>query len=198
MAVPEPWWCTKPKQVKTSLHYLKLWMNWNVYLMSSNNQQMLPNSTFNRWGCFGMVHQYGSGTAMAVTAARSSYCTLVESINDWSIHLFTISNFKIEMCEGKSPEVPFHGITSLYSYFEVIWILRQFSKKQNMIKKNYQLNRNKKVADKAQQCFAFLQNSNLLYSEADSLNLYITSGWSKGVTPFGSVDWTLIYITFKM
>ena len=24
--------------------------------------------------------------------------------------------------EGKSPEVPFHGITSPYSYFEVIWI----------------------------------------------------------------------------
>ena len=25
--------------------------------------------------------------------------------------------------KGKSPEVPFHGITSQYSYFEVIWIL---------------------------------------------------------------------------
>ena len=24
--------------------------------------------------------------------------------------------------KGKSPEVPFHGITSPYSYFEVIWI----------------------------------------------------------------------------
>ena len=47
--------------------------------------------------------------------------------------------------KGKSPEVPFHGITSSYSYFEVIWILRQFSKKQNMIKKNYQLNWTKKV-----------------------------------------------------
>jgi hypothetical protein len=35
--------------------------------------------------------------------------------------------------------------------------LRQFSKKQNMIKKNYQLNRNKKFVDKAKQCFAFLQ-----------------------------------------
>ena len=33
--------------------------------------------------------------------------------------------------------------------------LRQFSKKQNMIKKNYQLNRTKKFVDKAQQCFAF-------------------------------------------
>jgi len=40
-----------------------------------------------------------------------------------------------------------------YSYFE---FLRQFSKKQNMIKKNYQQNRSKKFVDKAQQCFAFL------------------------------------------
>ena len=32
----------------------------------------------------------------------------------------------------------------------------KFSKKQNMIKKNYQLNRNEKFVDKAQQCFAFL------------------------------------------
>jgi hypothetical protein len=31
-----------------------------------------------------------------------------------------------------------------------------FSKKQNMIKKIYQLNRNEKFVDKAQQCFAFL------------------------------------------
>jgi hypothetical protein len=37
-----------------------------------------------------------------------------------------------------------------------IEFLRQFSRKQNMIKKNYQLNRNKKFVDKAQQCFAFL------------------------------------------
>ena len=26
------------------------------------------------------------------------------------------------ICKGKSPEVPFHGITSSYSYFEVILI----------------------------------------------------------------------------
>ena len=57
---------------------------------------------------------------------------------------------------GKSPEVPFHRITSSYSYFEEFEFLRQFSKKQNMIKKKYQLNRNKKFVDKAQQCFAFL------------------------------------------
>jgi hypothetical protein len=54
--------------------------------------------------------------------------------------------------KDESPEVPFPGITSTYS-FE---FLRQFSKKQNMIKKKYQLNRNKKCVDKAQQCFAFL------------------------------------------
>jgi hypothetical protein len=34
--------------------------------------------------------------------------------------------------------------------------LRQFNKKQNMIKKIYQLNRNEKFVDKAQQCFPFL------------------------------------------
>ena len=34
-------------------------------------------------------------------------------------------------------------------------VLHQFIKKQNMIKKNYQLNWTKKFVDKAQQCFAF-------------------------------------------
>ena len=58
--------------------------------------------------------------------------------------------------KDKSPEVPFHRITKSYSYFEEFEFLRQFSKKQNMIKKKYQLNRNKKFVDKAQQCFAFL------------------------------------------
>ena len=53
----------------------------------------------------------------------------------------------IKVSKGKSPEVPFHGITFPYSYFE---FLRQFSKKQNMIKKKYHLKRNKKFVDKAQ------------------------------------------------
>ena len=64
--------------------------------------------------------------------------------------------YEIFCIKGKSPEVPFHEITSSYSYFEVIWIFAPIQKKQNMIKKNYQLNRNKKFVDKAQQCFAFL------------------------------------------
>ena len=55
--------------------------------------------------------------------------------------------------KGKSPKVPFHRNTLSYSYFE---FLRQFNKKQNMIKKNYQLNRIEKFVDKAWQCFAFL------------------------------------------
>ena len=59
-------------------------------------------------------------------------------------------------CRGKSPEVPFHKITSPYSYFEQFEFLRKFSKKQNMIKKNYQLNWTKKFVDKAHQCFVFL------------------------------------------
>jgi hypothetical protein len=58
--------------------------------------------------------------------------------------------------KDKSPKVPFHRITSSYSYFEEFEFLRHFSKKQNMIKKKYQLNRNEKFVDKAQQCFAFL------------------------------------------
>ena len=58
--------------------------------------------------------------------------------------------------KDKSPEVPFHRITSSYSYFEEFDFLRQFCKKQNMIKKKYHLNRNEKFVDKAQQCFAFL------------------------------------------
>jgi hypothetical protein len=43
--------------------------------------------------------------------------------------------------------------TAILKQFE---FLRQFSKKQNVIKKKYQLNRNEKFVDKAQQCFAFL------------------------------------------
>ena len=39
--------------------------------------------------------------------------------------------------------------TDILRYFE---FLRQFSKKQNMSKKKYQLKRNEKVVDKAQQC----------------------------------------------
>jgi hypothetical protein len=41
--------------------------------------------------------------------------------------------------KDKSPEVPFQRITLSYSYFEEFESLRQFSKKQNMIKKKYQL-----------------------------------------------------------
>jgi hypothetical protein len=63
--------------------------------------------------------------------------------------------FKISV-KDKSPEVPFHRITSSYSYFEEFEFLRQFSKKHNMIKKKCQLNRNEKFVDKAQQCSAFL------------------------------------------
>jgi hypothetical protein len=47
----------------------------------------------------------------------------------------------VERDKDKSPEVPFHIITSSYSYFEEFEFLRQFSKKQNMIKKKYPLNR---------------------------------------------------------
>jgi hypothetical protein len=43
--------------------------------------------------------------------------------------------------------------TAILKQFE---FLRKFSKKQNMIKKKYQLNRNKNFVDKAQECFAFL------------------------------------------
>ena len=44
-----------------------------------------------------------------------------------------------------SQEVQFHRITLSYSYFEEFEFLRQISKKQNMIKKTYQLNRNEKT-----------------------------------------------------
>ena len=42
------------------------------------------------------------------------------------------------------------------TYFEEFEFLGQFSKKKNKIKKKYQLNRNEKFVDKAQQCFVFL------------------------------------------
>ena len=65
-------------------------------------------------------------------------------------------NSHLKFHKDKSSEVPFHGITSPYSYFKMIRIFAPISKKQNMIKKKYQLNRSKKFVDKAQQCFAFL------------------------------------------
>ena len=64
--------------------------------------------------------------------------------------------FLLIFSKDKSPEVPFHRITSSYSYFEEFEFLPQFSMKQNMTKKKFQLNRNEKFVDKAQQCFAFL------------------------------------------
>jgi hypothetical protein len=83
-----------------------------------------------------------------------------------------ISNIQKEDFKDKYPEVPFHGITFSCSYFEEFDFLRQFIKKQNMIKKKHQLNKKEKFVDKAHQCFALYtssQNSNLLYSEVDSL-----------------------------
>ena len=50
--------------------------------------------------------------------------------------------------KDKFSEVPFHRITSSYSYFEEFDFFCQFSKKQNM--KKYPLNRNEKFVDKAQ------------------------------------------------
>ena len=59
--------------------------------------------------------------------------------------------------KDKSPEVPFHGITSPYRYFEVIWIFAPIQQEANHDQEiNYQLNRNEKFVDKAQQFFAFL------------------------------------------
>jgi hypothetical protein len=58
--------------------------------------------------------------------------------------------------------------TAILKKFE---FLRQFSKKQNMIKKNYQLNK-KKLLTKTSNVLPFYtssQNSNLLYSEVDFL-----------------------------
>ena len=66
-------------------------------------------------------------------------------------------------------EVPFHRISLSYSYFE---FLHQFSKKQIMIKKQYQLNRNEKFVEKASNVLPFYTaslNPNLLYSLVDSL-----------------------------
>ena len=69
----------------------------------------------------------------------------------------SIFDRELQSCsKGKSPEVPFHGITSPQLFWNNLNFLRQFSKKQNMIKKNYQLNWTEKFVDKAQQCFAFL------------------------------------------
>ena len=59
--------------------------------------------------------------------------------------------------KDKIPEVLFHRITLSCSYFEEFEFLNQFSKKQNMIKKKYQLNRNEKFVEKAKENFAFLK-----------------------------------------
>ena len=81
-----------------------------------------------------------------------------------TVALFTCNATFSNFCErysntnskDKSSEALFHRITWSYSYFVEYEFLRQFSKKQNMIKKKYQLNRNEKFVDKAQQCFTFL------------------------------------------
>ena len=72
----------------------------------------------------------------------------------------------------KSPEVRFHRITLSYSYFEEFEFLRQFSKKQNMIKKNISWTEMKSLLTKPSNVLPFYtssQNSNLLYSEVDFL-----------------------------
>ena len=59
----------------------------------------------------------------------------------------------VALLEGKSLKVPIHGITSPYSYFEVIW---RFAPIQQEAKHDLeQLNRNEKFVDKAHQCFAY-------------------------------------------
>ena len=58
--------------------------------------------------------------------------------------------------KGKSPIVPFHGITSPSSYFEEIWIFVPIQQEAKHDQEKYQLNTNVKFVDKAQQCFAFL------------------------------------------
>ena len=77
------------------------------------------------------------------------------------------------LLKDKSPEVLFLRIASSYSQSEKLEFLRQFCKKQNMIKKKYQLNRNKKcLLTKPSNVLSFYtssQNSNLLYSNFDSL-----------------------------
>ena len=65
--------------------------------------------------------------------------------------------------KDKSLEGPFHRITSLYSYFEEFEFLRQFSKKQNMISAEQTKPSNVLPFN------TLSQNSNLLYSEDDSL-----------------------------
>ena len=74
----------------------------------------------------------------------------------------------------ESPKVPFHGIISPYSYFEVIWIFApiEFRTKQNLIKKNISGTEIKSLLKKPINVLSFYtssQNSNLLYSEVDFL-----------------------------
>ena len=105
--------------------------------------------------------------------------------------------------KGKSPEVPFHGITLPSSYSK---FLRQFSNKQN-IQKNYQLSRNKKFVDKAPNnvlpFYTSSHNPNLLYSEVDFLkhsqseppliNKYLS--W-KDLSITNSQSWNFFHLIF--
>ena len=58
--------------------------------------------------------------------------------------------------KGKSPEVLFHGITSPYSYFEMILNFAPIHQEAKHDQENYQLTWTEKFFDKAQQVFAFL------------------------------------------
>ena len=62
-------------------------------------------------------------------------CVTHLNINSVRVVLFDWGNIKLQLnlhgvdssngmfvCKGKSPVVPFHGITSPYRYFEEIWI----------------------------------------------------------------------------
>ena len=66
---------------------------------------------------------------------------------------------KIYFGKDKSPEFPFHGTTSSYSYFEVIWILAPIKQEEKHDQRKLQLNRNKKFFDKAQQFLVFLHKT---------------------------------------
>ena len=100
----------------------------------------------------------------AVTTANSVVTTfsngsLFPSLGHQNERSSAATGVQMDPVLGKdiSPEVSFHRITLSYSYFDEFEFCRQFSKEQNMIKKKYQLNRNEKFVDKAQQCFLYIK-----------------------------------------
>ena len=105
-------------------------------------------------------HQFSSQLFRIDTIRSKTLWSCIEAfLNYYGISSMLKKKITYEIVDDvKVNPLKFHFMESLChtAILKKLEFLRQISKKQNMIKKNYQLNWTKKFVDKAQQCFAFL------------------------------------------